>query len=329
MSRLWLKALGGTVATVAAVNALCQEYDALLLPTLGFENSSGTFVAEDGAVLAYVWTFIGIPSLFHGYIYDDGSITMLQRLPLHADAVPISMNSSGKIVGYCKRGYESPPSAATWDLSGNVSPPFLWRRVLGNTSLSDINEAGEMVMNAQWFSPQYRSLHLAEGVPTYLFQSGPLNIAYEINNHGTICGKQESATDRAFLWHDGQVTLLPGNDATASGINDSGIVVGEIEQRPAYWRDGIANDLPRGRFSFGFANAVDEKGTIVGGLYEQGGPYAGALWRKGKLTILEPLFPEKWGVFNVRPAMINEKGQIAGTLQIASGHFRGFVLTPN
>ena len=69
----------------------------------------------------------------------------------------------------------------------------------------------------------------------------------------------------AWLYRDGQVSRLPGEDADAAAINSADVVVGSVAGRPAVWTSPTAEPtlLSSQR---GWAAGIDEDGTIVGSL---------------------------------------------------------------
>jgi hypothetical protein len=84
----------------------------------------------------------------------------------------------------------------------------------------------------------------------------------------------------AWVYRDSAVTRLRGGVAEANGINDSGVIVGAVDEQPARWRS--SGDQPEklalpGPGWTGYAAGVDEDGTIVGRL-SNGSAEIGYLW---------------------------------------------------
>ena len=80
--------------------------------------------------------------------------------------------------------------------------------------------------------------------------SGEESIAHDINGPGQIVGWAGGIYDKyAFLWDNGEMTLLPGDGFSgATAISDSGEVVGYYVPsgttfHAALWRDGQRYDL--------------------------------------------------------------------------------------
>ena len=96
---------------------------------------------------------------------------------------------------------------------------------------------------------------------------------YDINTRGeavgiSFVGPYGKETEVAWIVSDGKAQRLKGENAAAVGINESGVIVGTVGDRPAVWRtaDAAPEMLPgpKGKW-LGGATGVDEDGTIVGG----------------------------------------------------------------
>lgn len=111
--------------------------------------------------------------------------------------------------------------------------------------------------------------------------------AYAINDAHQIVGRSLDPTGQveAFLWEGGTMqplgSLGPNTFSDAYGINDAGVVVGEsgTADGPVHafsYFDGVMTDLgtPSPNFAGSFARDINNAGTIVGGVWVEGSPYA-------------------------------------------------------
>ena len=123
--------------------------------------------------------------------------------------------------------------------------------------------------------------------------------AFAINGRGQIVGSTESpGKQRAFLWRDGRLTMLPGSVATA--INERGDVVGYPyvgTQQAFMWQNGAAIRLQTlgGHCPSSMPYAINNHGWVVGWRGDQDDcslrmsmAWEAALWRKGTMTNLGP-----------------------------------------
>jgi probable HAF family extracellular repeat protein len=134
-----------------------------------------------------------------------------------------------------------------------------------------------------------------------------------VNNRGQVIGcLTRDGGRQAFVWQDGQLTMLgPG---CASGINELGQVVGSRptpagQSRAFLWEQGTMTDLPTPDGSNSGANAINEKGQIIGYLSSCSAAGGGdsAMWEDGKVTCLGTVGGASNFVIG-----INNRGQIIG-----------------
>ena len=109
--------------------------------------------------------------------------------------------------------------------------------------------------------------------------------AVAVNARGEVAGVlYDAAFDRhrSFVFTGGRLILLPGEQARAYAINDSGIVVGESlppggrRTEPATWIDALLHPIPS--CCGGTAKAVNAAGQVVGDSYDHEGRYHAFLW---------------------------------------------------
>src|SRR5205085_717173 len=104
-----------------------------------------------------------------------------------------------------------------------------------------------------------------------------------------------------FLWQSGQVTSLGtfSGYAYVDAINDRGQVVidyfpatGPTQMRASVWQAGTLTDLGTLGGMWSSADAINERGQIVGGSQTRGGRYHAYVWKKGTMTDLGTLSGE-------------------------------------
>ncbi|TCN32156.1 putative HAF family extracellular repeat protein [Kribbella orskensis] len=126
-----------------------------------------------------------------------------------------------------------------------------------------------------------------------------------------------------------ELELLPGgNDASALGVNDDGVVVGSSDnsvgvRRAVLWRDGRIVDLGLGDDVDSSASAVNRYGAIVGSVELLGNRAGGSrafIWRDGRITDLGNLGGHvAWAV------AINDHDWVVGTSSTKNGQPHAFV----
>jgi probable HAF family extracellular repeat protein len=173
---------------------------------------------------------------------------------------------------------------------------------------------------------------------------GQNSLAYGMNADGVIVGWANLPSgdgEIPCLWRHGKAEQLPLSDGMTSGfvarINASGEMTGtELDAANAYyavhWVDGQAERLP-GLFdgAIGSAGGITAAGVIVGTTSsgpDNSAPLVGAMWVKGKLSIVQDLIPSDTGYQIGTAAGINEAGQIAAAATTADGARHGVVLNP-
>ncbi len=139
--------------------------------------------------------------------------------------------------------------------------------------------------------------------------AGDQSTASAINDRGHVVGQRGDG--QAFLWRHGRITRL-GVLGAALDVNERDAVVGFRSttggSRAFLWRHGSVTDLgtlPGGDFSI--AQAVNDRGQVVGYGSAAGGQLHAFSWRNGVMTDLGP------GLAND----VNDAGQIVG---VRDGH---------
>ena len=158
---------------------------------------------------------------------------------------------------------------------------------------------------------------------------GSWSRALDINDCGQVTGWIDITTDaRAFLWDNGQVTILPvipgGLTALGHGLNNRGHVVGIGRLTPlgapkhfshAFFWDGVTmtdlGTLPGFERSWAFGiNDVDQ---VVGNSFRRNSTQPssnGFLWQDGVMINLSDFLPEKYNGFRSGARAITRNGEI-------------------
>ena len=137
-----------------------------------------------------------------------------------------------------------PPRAATPPGPYAVTDLGVFDPKVQSAHANDVNEAGQVVGYAgnRAFVWQHGAL---TALPTL---GGTAGMAEAINDIGQIAGMSTLTTPptggRAVLWDNGGITNLTpalgqGETSSASGINDTGEIVGTMNSTPFIWRNGV------------------------------------------------------------------------------------------
>ena len=172
---------------------------------------------------------------------------------------------------------------------------------------------------------------------------GVSSVAVAINDVGQVAGTSFTAgndASHAFLWTPDQgmrdLGTLGGRDSHAYGLNDRGYVVGESltasgDTHAFLWTPGdgmrdlgtLGGLLPNSR-----AYAVNNVGQVVGAGYDNNGPFENSaratFWEPGQG--IRELGTLGGTIGYARD--INDKGQVVGMSQTATGSRHAFLWTP-
>ncbi len=154
---------------------------------------------------------------------------------------------------------------------------------------------------------------------------GSANLSLKaVNNHGVAVGNERITNSlyNAVVVSNGVSRRIVFENSTATGINDSGAVVGmrELEEphrwRGYLWKDGVITDLPDPATGFGLVNVngINNRGEICGVAQFSGGSQKPVIWKNGEIIEL-PLGEGFYGSADV----INDNGTIGGYI----GYFTG------
>ena len=132
-----------------------------------------------------------------------------------------------------------------------------------------------------------------------------------INRAGVLIGVATTAdgTKRhGFLFRSGKLTLLPGQQSKPTAINEAGVVVGESvlpkkqSSGAAMWQDGSLIDL--GACCGGGASGINNKGQIIGQIYDKDSRYHAFLWNHGQIIMIGS--PDEY----TSPVAIDDLGRV-------------------
>jgi uncharacterized membrane protein len=106
-----------------------------------------------------------------------------------------------------------------------------------------------------------------------------------VNSRGEAAGTastSDSSRRVAFVFRQGKVVLLPGEQSRANGISEDGEIVGQAilagskPAGPVLWRNGAPIDLKI--CCAGSARSMNAQGLIIGDTYDKEGRYHAFLW---------------------------------------------------
>jgi probable HAF family extracellular repeat protein len=171
------------------------------------------------------------------------------------------------------------------------------------------------------------------------------SFATGVSDAGHVCGwgfphaaDLLADTFLPFVTKDGVVTGIPvlgeGTSAYAFDVNSRGQVVGwsytqgRSAFRPFLYADGVTTALPIPGGIEGFANAINERGDVVGFIRPLIGSGRAALWTGGEAVHLNDLIDPASGWDLLEAHDINESGWIVGRGLLDGHGFRAFRMRP-
>jgi uncharacterized membrane protein len=181
---------------------------------------------------------------FCGFVWSQGQMTALPTPAGTTASFAIQINLLGQIVGQVYDANFN-AHAALWN-RGTANPILLPGIAGGSASQPvGINLRGEIAGSSQDASNVTSTVIWRQGALTVLINNSAPSA---INDEGQIVGTLFGEPERPFLWQNGTTTQLPplpglAATGTASGINDWGQIVGEMNNVPILWQNGVAIDL--------------------------------------------------------------------------------------
>jgi probable HAF family extracellular repeat protein len=234
----------------------------------------------------------------------------------------VAVNRSGLVCGESNRLNQGYMVATAW-LPPDYHPLYLTGSGGSVATGSSVNEAGVIVGYSDVLENAYRAA--PPGVaPAIIGEMGTHGgMAACITEHGDLCGAWGNAHGtQPFMIRSGVFTELPllegGMQGCATGINESGLVVGWSEfgpnggyNRAAKWENGAVSELTGG-LSLCAAIAVNDEGWIVGYTSDPSSPrYTATLWIDPHNPLdLGTVIPSHW---QHMAYAINNRRQIVGT----------------
>ncbi|MBW3537801.1 MAG: DUF1566 domain-containing protein, partial [Actinobacteria bacterium] len=209
---------------------LWRDGELIDLGTFGGRYGTATDVNDAGQVVGYASDAAG---LSHAFLWEDGVLTRLDPLPTGTWSYAYGINEAGVVVGMSPiYGYAG---AVMW--VDGVPTRLAEPGADGSTFAFDINESG--VIAGQWAPGDgtYAPVVWANGGVTILPALGNDAGADALNDDGDIVGYSLDADDavHAILWRGGELIDLggiEGGQASASGINNHGDIVGQADTPP-------------------------------------------------------------------------------------------------
>lgn len=260
-------------------------------PVLWNPDGSYTLLAGEGAGAAY-----GINNL--GQVVGEmnrqpviwNSIGDAANLPLPqpiSSGAARSISDTGWIAGSCSSANSGLSCAVIWKPGSSVSVISGSSAFAETFSATGINDSGQAVgESTHGYAPPAAAYYSPNGGYSLVAGGiyGPPAIASGINNSGQMVGMQSS---QAALWNLNGETVLLGY-GFAYNINNAGQIVGKSGNYAAFWDiDGIKIDLPtlNGTIS-SEAYDINEFGWIVGKSVDTASVGHATLWEP--LIVPEP-----------------------------------------
>jgi probable HAF family extracellular repeat protein len=173
------------------------------------------------------------------FVWHGGKLRDLGAIPGLRYTLAVAINDRGQVVG---TAYGNGPP--TWE----PSRAFVWQNGKmtalsppGTSSAAEaVNEIGQIVGNLRKKPSGYGSACLWQSGQTVDLGTPPGegvdwlgSYATSLNDHGQIVGVAiEAKGNHAFVWENGQMTLLPtlgGASSDADAVNERGQIIGHSE----------------------------------------------------------------------------------------------------
>lgn len=278
------------------------------LGTLGGYGSYACAINDKGQVVGYSQTEVGWHH--KPFLWENGVMKDLGMLPGSQWSKAFDINNLGQVVGDSHFIDESEraflwENGVMTELAVPVSESFKFSHAIGINDLgqivgscnskltlwendtvtglgdyyggaAEINESGQVVGSFGAPGGGYHAFLWEDGIMTDLggWNSG----AADINERGQIVGHSHTATQttwgaHAILWENGvmiDLGTLGDQDSSASGINDSGQIVGSSNMHAFIYDNGTMMDLndlidpDSGWVLLGTATDINNAGQIVG-----------------------------------------------------------------
>lgn len=299
-------------------------YSVINLGGLGGSSSTGYQINDAGAVIGWAETLVGNQQAFSSIL--GGPLHNLQS-PSSSDSYAFGLNGSGVIVG---TSYVNGEAHGTLWNGGTATDLGAGVYAMG------INDSGTITgSNGHAFklvSGVYQDLGTLPG--------GDWSSGYAINGAGSVAGYGNVASGafRGMVWNPGvgllELGTLGGFNSYATGINNSGEVVGHSSVASGYEHAFLANggaltDLGTLGGGSSYAYGINDSGAIVGYSWSAGGNNPSAfVYIDGVMLDLNSLIPSGSG-WQLKGAYgINSAGDIVGSGWL-NGRSSAFLLEPD
>jgi probable HAF family extracellular repeat protein len=294
----------------------------------------------------------------HAVLWQAGSTAPMDLGTLGGDSYALGINDPGRVVGRYGDPFDSGnTNAFLWD-SGNGMRELL---PLPDNSYGDagsINSQGQAVGDSSNYSgdpythavlwPAGSTTPIDLGVLPGETWSGADYVEGSINSYGQVVGSSGDPGTHAFLWTPftpngstgAMIDLgsLGGAQASATGINASGVVIGNAQTSDGAWHafmwtplspngtSGTMTDLGTFGGTSTYTYGINDSNQFVGYGYAAGVEHA-FIYSGNSLADLNNLIPAGSGWVLYRAFSINNRGQIAGYGTI-NGQIHSYLLTP-
>jgi probable HAF family extracellular repeat protein len=242
--------------------------------------------------------------LAHTFLFRDGRLIDLGAVPGVNDSFPGWVNDRGEVAGTSYNGTDLASGLPLLEgiISKDGSLVEIGSFPGGNQSFGNsINNAGVVVGGA------------VNGIPDPFPNIWPVFFFFN------------TTEIHAFRWHDGVLAdlgTLGGPDSIAIFVNERGQIAGQSltnstvnpstgqpTQHPFLWENGKMIDLGTLGGTFGFPNALNNRGEVVGLMNLAGDAnFHPFLWQQGSLIDLGTL-----GGNNAFASWISDAGEVVGT----------------
>ncbi len=333
----------GAAAVAWGVGAGVPHFSLTSLGSLG-GSASSIFINDSGLIAGY--GYLAGNQNSRGFVYTNGSYTLLPSLGNSTYTVVNGMNNVGQVVGG-SNGHAFVYAAA----DGSMIDLGTFGR--SSATANAINDHGDLVASS-WNGGTDVQAHLYSNgsfitLPTF---AGGTGVANDINNAGMVAGSSTISTStqnqasHGYTYLNGVVTeILPlaSGGSSAGAINDWGEVAGSShaadgDLRAYHYADGIMTELGSFGFFSTISHDINNASQVVGQsqVWESG---FGELYSRidhaflsqdGAFLDLNDLvdlsstnFSYLWSATS-----INESGQIVGIGETLSGTREFYLLTP-
>lgn len=300
--------IGMTLVTLVVLQLFVSQsvtaaaYTITDLGTLGGYGSYAYGINDKGQVVGYSQTEVG----WHHkpFLWENGVMKDLGMLPGSQWSKAFDINNSGQVVGYA-HFIDISERAFLWENGVMTELATPVSESITSSHANGINDLGQIVGSCNskltlWEDDTVTGLGDYYGGAAEINESGQIvgvsgnhaflwkdgimtdlggwnSRAADINERGQIVGLSHTATQttwgaHAILWENGvmiDLGTLGNQDSSASGINDSGQIVGSSNMHAFIYDNGTMMDLndlidPDSGWILGTATDINNAGQIVG-----------------------------------------------------------------